>query len=107
MAKTDQALIKQFFDLEAQIWALVGEDTARYSGVEDCTDSSFALDENEVVYGQPGSDDYYDGTIYGTAIFRGPSYTIAVINDNCGNSRRPLLFKNSKAVEKDAFESEE
>jgi hypothetical protein len=107
MAKTDQALIKQFFDLETQIWAMVGEDAVHYSGVEDHTDSSFALDNHEVLYGEPGSNDYYSGDIYGTAIFRGPNYTIAVINDNCGNPRRPLLFKNSKAVEKDAFESEE
>lgn len=99
-----KALIKQFFELEDQVWALAGADKAHYAGLEDCTDSQFALDENEVIYGEPGSDDYYGGDVYGTAIFRGENYTIVVIDDNCGNRHRPLLFDNTKAVDRDAFD---
>jgi hypothetical protein len=104
MSHSDKALIQQFFELEDQIWALAGEDKTHYPGLQDCTDSNFYLDDNEIIYGQPGTDDYYGGDIYGTAIFRGKDYTIVVIDDGCGNHRCPLLLENSKAVDRDSFE---
>lgn len=99
--------VSKFFELEKQIWALAGADDAHYKGLEDCTSFSFYLNDSEVVYGEPGTEDYWGGEVYGTAIFRGEKYTIAVMDDGCGNRRCPLLFDNSKAVDYGAFEEDE
>jgi hypothetical protein len=100
-------LIEQFNDLERKLWALAGEDDVHYKGLDDCTDYSFYLSDSEALYGEPGTNNYWGGEIYGTAIFRGENYTIAVIDDGCGNRCCPLLFDNSKAVDQEAFEDEE
>ncbi len=96
-------IIEKFFDLEKQVWALAGASDVHYKGLDDCTQYSFYLDDTEAVYGIPRTQDYWGGGVYGTAIFRGEKYTIAVINDGCGNHKCPLLFDNSKAVDTGVF----
>lgn len=95
--------IDQFFQLEKEIWKLVGCDDDPYPGLEDGRQYSFYLDDDQIMYGIPGTDDYYGGDIYGTAIFRGKHFTIAVFDDGCGNRNRVILLDNTKAVSHKAF----
>ena len=108
MSKADKKIIDSFFETEREIWKLVGEDEVQYQGVTDGRECSYYLDENEILYRWPdaeNNDNYYGGEIYGTAIFRGKKYTIAVYDNGCGDRKCPILLTNSKAVERDEFEA--
>lgn len=108
MSKVElQKKINKFFSLEQKIWAHVGCPEDYYSGLEDHTEDSFTISSCDVLWGTPGTEDYYGGEVYGQAIFRGKHYTVAVIDDGQGNKRRPLLFDNTKEVEYEAFEGDE
>lgn len=101
---TEDQSIDQFFQLEQEIWKLVGCDEVHYPGLEDGRQDSFFLDDRSILYGTPGTDEYYGGEIYHTAIFRGSKFTIAVFDDGCGNRNRVILLDNKKAVSYEAFE---
>ena len=102
-----QKKIETFFQLEKELWALAGEEDVHYSGLQDCTDDSFAISNGDVLYGTPGTEDYYGGEVYGSALFRGKHYTIAVVDDGQGNRKRPLLFDNNNEVEYEEFEGDD
>lgn len=91
-------LINRFFELEEEIWKLAGCDKAHYPGVEDGRHHTFCLTDHDITYGVRGEEDHYGGDIYGTAIFRGEKYTIAVYDNGCGDRKCPILLDNSKSV---------
>jgi len=108
MTKTKlQKKIKKFFSLEQKIWKHVGCPEDYYSGLRDCTETSFAISSDNVLYGTPGTDDVYGGEVYGKAVFRGKHYTIAVVDDGQGNRQKPLLFDNTQEVDYEEFEGDE
>lgn len=102
--KSDE--IDQFFELEKKIWALVGCEDVAYPGLEDARHFSFCIDNGDLLYGTPGGD-YWGGELYGRApgaVWKSEKYTIAVYDNGCGDRKCPVLFDNSKAVDREAFD---
>lgn len=98
MIKSDK-LIDRFFEYEEQVWKLAGCDEVQYPGLTDGRHYKFCLTDDDIIFGDPDDkDDQYSGEIYGTAIFRGEHYTIAVYDNGCGDRKCPILLDNSKSV---------
>jgi len=106
MSKNNETkIINKYFELESKIWRLVGCEEAQYPGLEDGRDYHFFLSDREVLFGTPGSNEYWSGDIYGTAIFRGDKFTIVVYDNGCGDRKCSILFANEMAVDREAFEA--
>lgn len=97
-------LIKHFFELERQIWNLVGCEEVYYAGVQDGTDSDFYLGEYDLLFGAAGTEDYYGGEV--RCCFRGEQHTIVVYDDGQGNRQCVILLDNGKETTYEAFEGE-
>lgn len=83
-------IVQEFFSLERQIWALVGEDTVQFSGLIDISFEPWEIRDDEVSWGV----NEYSIEVYGTAIFEGPVYTIIVGYDGQGSGPIPHIFTN-------------
>lgn len=104
-SKTVPPVIKQFFDLEREIWALAGCDDVLYSGVEDGTQNDWYLSKMDFFWGKAGTEEYYGGSP--RCSFKGEHYTIIVFDDGQGNSQRACLVDNSKETTYEAFEGDD